>query len=98
KKEMGLIVDELARHYPKKVVAVSLDRIKDRCFVYATRSGLTVSMDDVRTPIEKQSILDRHEKDAEKVETQFRRGIITDGERRQKEVEIWNAATAEVTA
>ena len=97
KKEMGVIVDDLARHYPKKDVATSLDRLKDACFKYATKSGLTVSIDDVRTPDEKQAILDRHEKDAEKVDAQFRRGIITDGERRQKEVEIWNKATAEVT-
>ena len=97
KKEMGILVDDLARHYPKKVVAESLDMLKDRCFRYATQSGLTVSVEDVRTPPEKQAILDRHEKDAEKVENQFRRGIITDGERRQKEIEIWNAATAEVT-
>ncbi|NCZ91750.1 MAG: hypothetical protein EBY96_04855, partial [Actinobacteria bacterium] len=41
-------------------------------------------------------ILDRHEKDAEKVEGQYRRGIITDGERRQQEVRIWTEATAEV--
>ena len=97
KKGMTDLVDDLARHYPKKVVAESLDKLKDLCFKFATQSGLTVSIDDVKTPAEKQDILDRHEKDAEKVETQFRRGIITDGERRQKEVEIWNAATAEVT-
>ena len=97
KKELGLIVDDLARHYPKMVVAECLDDMKDVCFEYATRSGLTVSIDDVKTPAEKVEILDRHEKDAEKVEAQFRRGIITDGERRQKEVEIWNSATSEVT-
>ncbi len=97
KKGMTDLVDDLARNYPKKVVAESLDKLKDLCFKFATQSGLTVSIDDVKTPIEKREILDRHEKDAEKVETQFRRGIITDGERRQKEVEIWNAATAEVT-
>ena len=97
KKGMTDLVDDLARHYPKKVVAESLDNLKDLCFKFATQSGLTVSIDDVKTPVEKRDILDRHEKDAEKVETQFRRGIITDGERRQKEVEIWNAATAEVT-
>ncbi|MDH4076420.1 MAG: DNA-directed RNA polymerase subunit beta', partial [Acidimicrobiia bacterium] len=45
---------------------------------------------------EKKAILDLHEEEAEKIETQFRRGIITDGERRQKEVEIWTAATDEV--
>ena len=55
-----------------------------------------MSIDDVKTPPEKKEILDRHEKEAEKVETQFRRGIITDGERRQKEVEIWTTATDEV--
>ena len=97
KKELGLIVDDLARHYPKMVVAGCLDDLKDVCFEYASRSGLTVSIDDVKTPVEKVEILDRHEKDAEKVEAQFRRGIITDGERRQKEVEIWNSATSEVT-
>ena len=41
-------------------------------------------------------ILEKHEAEAEKVEKQFRRGIITDGERRQKEVEIWSLATEEV--
>jgi DNA-directed RNA polymerase subunit beta' len=66
------------------------------CYRYATQSGLTVSVDDVKTPKAKRAILDRHEKDADKVEQQFRRGIITDGERRQQEVRIWTDATAEV--
>jgi len=97
KKAMGSIVDDLARHYPKKVVSNSLDSLKDKCFRYASQSGITVSIEDVKTPSDKQEILDKYEKDAEKVENQFRRGIITDGERRQKEIEIWNAATAEIT-
>jgi len=98
KKQMGEIVDRLANEYPKAVVAESLDAIKDLCFHYAARSGLTISIDDVTTPAEKQGILDAHEKEADKVEQQFRRGIITDGERRQKEVEIWTNATDEVRA
>jgi len=60
------------------------------------KSGVTVSVDDVKTPSTKKGILEKHEKEAEKVENQFRRGIITDGERRQKEVEIWSQATEEV--
>jgi DNA-directed RNA polymerase subunit beta' len=96
KRVMGSIVDQLSKQFGKGDVATSLDAMKDLCFRYATRSGLTVSIDDVRTPAEKKGILDRHEKEAEKVETQFRRGIITDGERRQKEVEIWTTATDEV--
>ena len=65
-------------------------------FRYAAQSGLTISIDDVRTPPEKRAILDRYEREAEKAETQFKRGIITDDERRQKEIEIWTSATSEV--
>jgi DNA-directed RNA polymerase subunit beta' len=96
KRAMGRIVDHLAHEYGKATVAQSLDRIKDLCFRFASRSGLTISIEDVKTPPEKKAILDAREKEAEKVEAQFRRGIITDGERRQKEVEIWTGATNEV--
>ena len=96
KRQMGALVDVLADEYDKSEVAASLDAIKNLCFRFATKSGLTVSIDDVQTPPEKAEILDRHEKEADKVENQFRRGIITDGERRQKEVEIWTNATDEV--
>jgi DNA-directed RNA polymerase subunit beta' len=93
---IGEIVQELSDNYPKAVVAESVDQIKNNAFRYATQSGVTFSIDDVRTPSEKKGILDRYEKEAEKVEQQFKRGIITDGERRQKEVEIWTNATSEV--
>ncbi|MDQ4098158.1 MAG: DNA-directed RNA polymerase subunit beta', partial [Actinomycetota bacterium] len=96
KKTITDIVEKLVDEYPKAVVAESLDAIKDLGFRFSSQSGLTISMDDVKTPTEKQTILDRTEKEAEKVENQFRRGIITDDERRQKEVEIWTNATQEV--
>jgi len=96
KREMGEIVDVLARTYPKMEVANSLDAIKDITFKFAMQSGLTISINDVKIPVEKKEILARHEIEADKVEQQFRRGIITDGERRQKEVEIWTQATEEV--
>ncbi|MEP6661789.1 MAG: DNA-directed RNA polymerase subunit beta', partial [Acidimicrobiales bacterium] len=96
KRDMGTIVEILSENYPKAVVAEALDNIKDKCYRYASQSGLTISIDDVRTPVEKKGILDRYEKEAEKIETQFRRGIITDGERRVQEVRIWTEATAKV--
>ncbi len=96
KKVMGQIVDELAHDFPKAVVATSLDAIKNLCYRFASKSGITISVDDVKTPDAKAAILDAHEQRAQKVEDQFRKGIITDGERRQKEVEIWTAATDEV--
>ncbi|MFM8902113.1 MAG: DNA-directed RNA polymerase subunit beta' [Actinomycetota bacterium] len=96
KKEFGIIVERLSDNYPKAEIASSLDAIKNVCYRYASQSGLTVSVDDVKTPSTKRTILEDYEKQAEKVETQFRRGIITDGERRSQEVRIWTQATTDV--
>ena len=96
KSDMGDIVGDLSDGWPTNEVAASLDRIKDLSYEYATKSGLTISIDDVRTPPDKAEILERHESEAERLENQFRRGSITDGERRQKEVEIWTQATEDV--
>jgi DNA-directed RNA polymerase subunit beta' len=93
---IGSIVEELSESYTRTVVAQSLDAIKNLSFRYAAQSGLTISIDDVKTPPDKASILDKFEKEAEKAESQFKRGIITDDERRQKEVEIWTSAASEV--
>src|SRR5664280_1654114 len=93
---IATIVEEIAEGFPKYIVAENLDRIKALGFRYAAQSGLTISINDVRTPPDKQTILDRYEKEAEKAEAQFKRGIITDDERRQKEIEIWTSANSEV--
>ncbi|MHB8294669.1 MAG: DNA-directed RNA polymerase subunit beta' [Acidimicrobiales bacterium] len=93
---IGSIVEQVASRYPKATVASCLDAVKGLGFEYASRSGLTISIDDVKTPPDKAAILDRYEKEAEKAETQFKRGVITDDERRQKEIEIWTSANSEV--
>jgi DNA-directed RNA polymerase subunit beta' len=96
KREMGVIVERLSDNYEAVEVAAALDAIKNLCYRFASQSGLTVSIDDVKTPKIKREMLDGYEKQAEKVETQFRRGIITDGERRQQEVRIWTEATGKL--
>ena len=93
---VGHVVERLARNYSKAEVARSLDGLKDLCFRFATQSGLTISLDDVKVPADKPKILERREKQAQATENQFRRGIISDGERRQKEIETWMEATQEV--
>jgi DNA-directed RNA polymerase subunit beta' len=98
KKEMGVIVERLSDNFDKATVANALDNIKNLCYRFATQSGITVSIDDVRTPQAKKAMMEEYERQAEKVENQFKRGIITDGERRQQEVRIWTDATAEVQA
>jgi DNA-directed RNA polymerase subunit beta' len=96
KKALGAIVNDLAERYTKVEVAASLDALKDAGFAWATRSGVTVSIDDVTTPANKIAILSEYEAQAEKVQKQFERGLVTDDERRQELIEIWTQASNEV--
>ena len=96
KKRLSTIVNDLAERYSKVQVAASLDALKETGFHWATRSGTTVSVSDVVTPPRKGEILSGYERKAEKVQTQYERGLITDDERRQELIEIWTQATNEV--
>ncbi|MFY0407360.1 DNA-directed RNA polymerase subunit beta' [Solicola sp. PLA-1-18] len=98
KKQLGVIVNDLAERYSKVDVATALDALKDTGFHWGTRSGVTISIEDVVTPVRKQEILAGYEDQAAKVQTQFSRGLITDDERRQELIEIWTQATNEVAA
>ncbi|WP_308199754.1 DNA-directed RNA polymerase subunit beta' [Aeromicrobium wangtongii] len=97
KSQLGVIVNDLAERYSKVDVANALDNLKDTGFHWGTRSGVTVSIEDVVTPPRKQEILGGYETQAAKVQTQFDRGLITEDERRQELIEIWTQATADVT-
>jgi DNA-directed RNA polymerase subunit beta' len=96
KRELSAIVNDLAERYPKVQVAATLDALKAAGFHWATRAGVTIAIADVVTPPKKQEILERHEKDADKIQRQYERGVITGEERRQELVEIWTKATNEV--
>jgi DNA-directed RNA polymerase subunit beta' len=96
KAQLGEIVNDLAERYPKVQVAATLDALKEAGFRWATRAGVTIAISDVVTPPDKQEILARYEDQAEKVQKQYERGVITDDERRQELIEIWTRATTEV--
>lgn len=96
KKRLGAIVNDLAERYGKVEVAASLDALKDTGFHWATRSGVTVSIDDVVTPDNKIEILSVFEDKAAKIQKQFERGLVTDDERRQELIEIWTEAGKKV--
>jgi DNA-directed RNA polymerase subunit beta' len=93
---IGTIVEEISGGFSRQAVAESLDAIKSLGFRFATQSGLTISIDDVVTTAEKAAILNKYEEQAAKVETNYRRGVIVDDERRQQEIEIWTNANKEV--
>jgi DNA-directed RNA polymerase subunit beta' len=96
KGDVARLVDEVVHRYDRAMVEEVLDNLKNLGFHYATRAGVTIGVEDVTTPEAKSKILDEHEKRAQKVEGQYRKGIITDDERRQELIEIWTEATDEV--
>jgi DNA-directed RNA polymerase subunit beta' len=96
KGDVAAIVDDCVGRFDKAEVEMVLDNLKRLGFHYSTRAGVTIGLDDVTTPKEKAKILDQHEKRAEKIEQQYRRGIITDDERKQELIQIWTEATDEV--
>jgi DNA-directed RNA polymerase subunit beta' len=93
---IGSIVEDISASFGRQEVANALDAIKSLGFKYATKSGLTISIDDVVTTSEKAEILNKYEEQAAKVELNYRRGVIVDDERRQQEIEIWTNANKEV--
>src|SRR6266542_2055944 len=95
-KEISSLVARIADRYDQTKTAEVLNNLKNLGFHWASRAGVTVSIQDVLKPPHKQQILDEFEKRAEKVESQFRKGIITDDERRQELIEIWTEATERV--
>ncbi|WP_433499596.1 DNA-directed RNA polymerase subunit beta' [Sphaerimonospora sp. CA-214678] len=96
KKQLSGIVNELAERYRKVEVANALDALKDTGFYWATRAGVTISIEDVVAPPNKAEIMDSYERRADKVQREYDRGLITDEERRQELIEIWTHATADV--
>jgi DNA-directed RNA polymerase subunit beta' len=96
KRVLGGIVNDLSERYPKAQVSATLDALKAAGFRWATRSGVTISIEDVVTPPEKDALLADAEAKAGKVQEQYEKGLITDLERRQELIEIWTRATDEV--
>ena len=96
KPEMKKIISEVIERYNKAELRIFLDSMKSVGFKYGAKAGLTVAMNDVKTPPEKNQILEKFENEAEKVEKLFKDEIITEAERKQKIIEIWNEATDQV--
>ena len=96
KADIRKIIEEIIDMYPRSQVQMTLDGIKEIGFEYATRSGLTIGLEDVKTPSDKKQILESFEAAAEKVEGLFQKGVITDDERRQELIDIWTEATDKV--
>ncbi|GIH12239.1 DNA-directed RNA polymerase subunit beta' [Rugosimonospora africana] len=96
KGQLSAIVNDLAERFPKVALAATLDALKEAGFHWATWSGVTIGIEDVVQPPRKREILERYEREAERIDKQYQRGLMTAEERRGELIEIWTKATNEV--
>ena len=93
---IGTVVEEIANSFVRHQVADALDAIKDLGFRFASQSGISLGFDDIVVSPNKEEIIDRYEKLAEKVELDFQRGNVIDHERNQQQIDIWQRAGREL--
>ena len=96
KKRLVQIISAAFRSVGNLRTAEFLDQLKDLGFRYATAGGLSVSIDDVVIPDEKEQIINRAQRNVDEVDNQYIRGFITKGERYNKVIDIWTRATTRV--
>ena len=97
KKKLPDIISRCLTKHGTKRCAIMLDHIKAQGYKYSTLSAITVAVPDAIIPEEKPAILAAADKKVEKVMKNFNRGLISDEERYKNTVEIWQAATEEVS-
>ncbi len=97
KKNLGKIIEKCINKHGLSEAAVLLDYIKATGFKYSTTGAITVSVDDVKVPPAKKDILAAANEEVNNVLKQYKRGLITEEERYQSVINIWEKATDKVT-
>jgi DNA-directed RNA polymerase subunit beta' len=89
KKALSSLIDDCYRRSRNKATVLLADRLRTIGFEQSTRAGISICMDDMVIPESKKVILGQAQKDVETVVEQYQEGLITDGERYNKVVDIW---------
>ena len=97
KKTLGDIIWRCYQNAGHGETVKALDRLKELGFDQATKSGISIGIVDMNIPDEKHQLLDIANNQLSEVETQYRKGVITDGERYNRIVDIWTHTTEEIT-
>ena len=98
KKVLAQLIDLCYRTAGVKATVLLADRLKDMGYEFATLSGLSISINDMVIPSRKQGILDQAFDLVKEIDRQYNEGLITEGEKYNKAVDIWAKATEDVAA
>ncbi len=96
KKQLRNIVSWAFTHYGTARTAQMADELKDLGFKYATRAGVSISVDDLEVPPSKRQLLEAAEEEIRTTESRYTRGEITEVERFQKVIDTWNSTSEEL--
>src|SRR5216683_4968 len=96
KKEITTLVGRCYNQLGNEATVAFLDELKDIGFRYATLSGLSIGIDDMHIPSSKGQLIDRARQQVNEVEQQYQDGVITNGERYNKVVDIWAHVTEQI--
>jgi len=96
KGDLGNLILETYKLLGKPDTIESLDRLKEMGFDIATKAGISIGIFDMIIPPEKQERIEVARKEIDKIEDQFRKGIITRGERHNKIIDVWTSATDDI--
>ena len=97
KKGLGQLVSYTYLRYGPEMTVTMLDHIKQLGFFYATKAGITISIDDLIVPPGKREFVDNAQNEVVKVDQQYRDGAITNGERYNKVIAIWSDVTEKIS-
>ncbi|MET4577395.1 DNA-directed RNA polymerase subunit beta' [Ottowia thiooxydans] len=97
KKEISRLINASFRKCGLKETVVFADKLLQNGFRLATRAGISIAIDDMLVPVEKQGIIERAEGEVKEIEQQYVSGLVTSGERYNKVVDIWGKAGDEVS-
>src|SRR5687767_13183527 len=97
KKGLGQLVSFTYLRYGPELTVTMLDHIKELGFLFATRAGITISIDDLIVPPGKRDFVENAQNEVVKVDQQYRDGAITNGERYNKVIAIWSDVTEKIS-
>ena len=90
------IIAQMFKKYRTTETSIMLDKLKDLGFKYSTYAGITIAASDIITSKNKDQIIADSEKEVEKINKQYKRGLITDKERFDLVIEVWNKAKKDI--
>ncbi|MDR3243192.1 MAG: DNA-directed RNA polymerase subunit beta' [Elusimicrobiota bacterium] len=96
KQELGILVDRCYKELGQYTTVVLLDEVKKLGYQYATKAGISISIDEMKIPPKKEKLVKEAKTTIKSIESQAKQGLITESERYNKIIDIWTRVTDEV--